>query len=253
MFLRKNADSLFYLPIILILIAGSAVAATAQKHTQDGDTILGFGILSRLPGLWNGPVSTTTPAGSFDNWYVDFRPVSPGQVSQYSTLDAQTLNYLSFFIVEHDNRLKISMHTEGVFEHMSESIYFTFENDPNSSSSQPFVGNVTVNIAIGKDLNVERDHELFLLLTTESLFEGLKYKKENLKYISKYVYLPVGTESYTFNNVHPGRYFLYSYNDINGDKRHLSGDYMSSDLNNVFTLQAKGNVEVDTTIDFLIP
>lgn len=141
----------------------------------------------------------------------------------------------------------------GVFKHMSESIYFTFENDPYSSSSQPFVGNVTVNIAIDKNLNVERDHELFLLLTTESLFEGLKYKKENLKYISKYAYLPIGTESYTFNNVHPGRYYLYSYNDINGDKRHLSGDYMSSDLNNFFILPAKGAVEVDTTIDFVLP
>jgi len=136
---------------------------------------------------------------------------------------------------------------------MSESIYYSFENDPYSSSSQSFVGNVTVNLTIDKNLKVKRDNELFLLLTTESLFEGLKYKKENLKYISNYVYLPVGTESYTFNNVHPGRYFLYSYNDINGDKRHLSGDYMSSDLNNLFTLPAKGNVEVDTTIDFLIP
>ena len=95
---------------------------------------------------------------------------------------------------------------------MSESIYYSFENDPYSSSSQSFVGNVTVNLTIDKNLKVKRDHELFLLLTTESLFEGLKCKKE-----------------------------------------HLSGDYMSSDLNNLFTLTANGNVEVDTTIDFVIP
>lgn len=38
-----------------------------------------------------------------------------------------------------------------------------------------------------------------------------------------------------FHN-HTGCHYLYSYNDVNGDRRHLSGDYMSSDLNNVFTL-----------------
>ena len=317
-----------------------------------GDSeVLGFGILSQLPSLWQGPVSTTTPAGSFDDWYVDFRPVSPGQVSQYSTLDARTINYLSFFIVKHEGQLKVAMRTEGVFQNkgcvtyevieavdepgaryrfsdfrsgderayteftfpgddrlvmevytnkfnrvsplevhstwravrgdskaaasavshfdfpqavmvkdftnafanMSESIYYTFENDPYPSDSQPYVGNVTVNIAVDKDLTVEDDHELFLLLTTESLFNGLKYDQENLKFISKYVYLSVGAKSYTFTHVHPGTYYLYSYNDIDGDKRHLRGDYMSSDLSNSFILPPEGEVTVDTTIDFVIP
>ncbi|HUV07734.1 MAG TPA: hypothetical protein VMX75_08375 [Spirochaetia bacterium] len=338
----------------------SHVTETVQKDNEKGsqtydagkeNNILGFGLLSRLPGLWNGPVSSTTPAGSFAVWYVDFRPVSPGQISQYSTLDSRTLNYISFFIVKHDNQLKIALRTEGIFQNkgcvtyevldrvresegyyrfsyfqagekrayteftflnndkfimevytnkfnkvyplqlhsrwearrgdrkaasgavshfsfpqpvmiknfsdvfrnLTESIYFSTENDPYDSSSQPFVGNVTVNISIDKDLKVESNHELFLLLTTESLFEGLRYTRENLKYISKYVYLPVSTKSYTFNNVHPGKYYLYSYNDINRDKKHLRGDYMSSDLNNVFTLQANGNGTVDTKIDFVIP
>ncbi|UCB45112.1 MAG: hypothetical protein JSV25_12970 [Spirochaetota bacterium] len=302
-------------------------------YADNSTEVVGFGILSRLPGLWNGPVYSSTPAGSFDKWYVDFRPVSPGQVSQYSTIDADTVNYLSFFIVKHDNQLKVAMRTEGVFQnkgcvtyevidrvresegyyrffdfqagdkrayteftfkddefimevytnkfntvsplqqhsrwvaklgnrnaaldavshfnfpqsvmvkdfsnvfnHMSESIYFTFENDPYSSLSQPYVGNVTVNILVDKGLKVENDHEFFLLLATESLFKGLKYDIENLKYISKYVFLPVNIKSYTFNNVHPGKYYLYSYNDINNDKRHLDGEksvlkYYHSHLN----------------------
>lgn len=104
-----------------------------------------------------------------------------------------------------------------------------------------------------EELIIERNHELFLLLTTESLFEGLKYKKENMKCISRYVFLPINTRSYTFNNVHPGTYFLYSYNDINNDKKYLSGDYMSSNINNVFTLQANSHVTINTKIDFLIP
>ena len=88
----------------------------APKADQEEEGVLRFGILGRLPGLWHGTVSTTTPAGSFDNWYVYFRPVSAGQVSQYSTLDARTINYISFFIVRHEGRLKVALRTEGVFD-----------------------------------------------------------------------------------------------------------------------------------------
>lgn len=328
---------------------GVSTAGAAAESGEEGG-VMGFGILRRLPGLWNGPVSTTTPAGSFPEWYVDFRPVSPGQISQYSRLDAQTINYLSFFVVKHDGRLKIAMRTEGVFQNKgcvtyevvdtvresegyyrfsdfqtgdnraytaftfrddafvmevytnkfnkvspleihtrweaklgdrtaageavsdlnfpqpmvvkdfstvfkdrSESIYYDLSKDPYKSAEQPYVGEVTVNISIDEKLKTKASDELFLLLTTESLFDGLRYEKENLKYISKYVYLPVGTRSYTFTHVHPGRYYLYSYNDVNGDKRHLKDDWMSSDLNNLLSLSPEGHVTVDTVIDFVLP
>jgi hypothetical protein len=139
------------------------------------------------------------------------------------------------------------------FLDMSESIYFTFERDPYPSASQPYVGTITVDITIDESLQVNPDHELFLLLTTESLFDGLNYIKDNLKYISKYVYLPPGTETYTFTHVHPGTYYLYSYNDVNGDKRHLKDDYMSSNLENVINLKPEGTAKVKTIIDFVIP
>ena len=115
------------------------------------------------------------------------------------------------------------------------------------------MGSVTVDIALDDGLQVEEHHELFLLLTTESLFEGLKYIEENMKYVSRYVFLPVGTKTYTFRNVHPGTYYLYSYNDIHNDKRHKHGDYMSSNIHNSFTLAPRGHVKVDTEIDFIIP
>jgi len=140
-----------------------------------------------------------------------------------------------------------------VFKNMTESIYFSMENDPYKSESQPYVGSATINFSISKNLKIRKKHELFILLTTESLFDGLKYKKENNKYFSKYLYLPIGTESYTINNVHPGKYYVYSYVDINNDKKHLKGDYMSSDLNNVITVPKNDNVVVNTIIDFIIP
>jgi hypothetical protein len=74
-----------------------------------------------------------------------------------------------------------------------------------------------------------------------------------MRYASKYVFLPPGTRSYTFTNVHPGTYYIYSYNDVDGDRHHLSGDYMCSDVYNNFTLPPEGSVEVDTTIDIVIP
>ena len=330
--------------------AGDAPAPRARVMNGEDEAVMGFGILRRIAGLWHGPVSTTTPAGSFDSWYVDFRPVSPGQISQYSTLDAETVNYMSLFIVRHEGRLKVALRTEGVFQgqgcvtyevidtvresegyyrfsdfqagddrayteftfadeeflmevytnrfnrvspleihcrwraklgdrgaaaqavsrfdfpqsyvvkdfsstfrHRSESIYFDLESDPYPSVEQPHVGEVTVNVVIDDKLQTGSDDELFLLLTTEPLFEGLRYEQERLKYISKYVFLPAGTRSHTFTHVHPGRYHLYAYNDIDGDRRHLSGDYMSSDVDNTFDLAPEGRITVDAVIDFVIP
>jgi len=343
---RRNLVILFIFPAIAILMQFTLPSSVDTSENE----VLGYGFLKRIPGMWHGPVSTTTPAGNFPEWYVDFRPISAGQVSQFSMLDSQTINNLSFFIVKHNEQLKVAMRTEGcfnkeccvtyevmdsvdeekafyrfsdfqsgakrayteftfmkneflmevytnkfnkekklllhsrwktklgdkksaakaiahfnypkpnmikdfsdVFKNMKESIYYTFENDPYSSASQPYVGSVTVDIKISDELKVKKNDELFVLLTTESLFEGLKFKKENYKYFSKYVYLPIGTKTYTLRNVHPGKYYVYSYNDINQDKKHKSGDYMSSDLNNIITVPENGNVKVKTIIDFVIP
>jgi hypothetical protein len=331
----------------IIIFFGVFTACFCQ---QNSNNILGFGILNRLPGQWCGPVSSSTSAGSFDKWYVDFRPVSAGQVTQYSMLDSQTVNITSFLIVKFNGQLKVAMRTEGcfaqkccvtyevmdsvneasgyyrfsdfqsgkkraytvftfkedqyvmevytnkfnkvdplqlhsrfeaklagrkaaeeaisnfnypqpvmikdftdVFKNMTESIYFDLSNDPYNSSSQPYVGNITVNITIDPTLKTKKTDELCILLTTEPLFTGIKYDPDNLKYLSKYVYLPVGTKTYTIKNVHPGKYYIYSYNDINNDKKHKSGDYMSSNVNTVFTLPANGKITVNTKIDLIIP
>jgi hypothetical protein len=317
----------------------------------EGDSgIMGFGFLRRIPGLWHGPVTTTTPAGSFPDWYVDFRPISPSQVGQYSTLDQDTVNFISFFVVRHGGKMKIAMRTEGIFQNkgcvtyevldeadeekgyyrfsdfqtgsnraytefffkgdrmtvdtytnrfntvsplelhsrwkavlgdresvmdavhhfgypqpevvkdfsnafkdMSESIYFTFERDPYPAEQLPYLGELQVNLTIDESLRVEPDHELFVLLCTKSLFEGYRYEPENWKYFSRYVFLPPDVRTYTFENVHPGEYFIYSYNDTNGDKRHLSGDYMSSVWSHSVVVVPEQTTTVETRIDLLIP
>jgi hypothetical protein len=312
--------------------------------------VFGYGFLSKIIGLWNGKVFSSTSAGSFDKWYVDFRPVSSSQVSQYSMLDSNTVNITGFFVVRYNNRLAIAQRTEGCFQdkccvtyeimdsvneasgfyrfadfisgtqrayttykftkdsytmevytnkfnrspvlklhskfeavltsrdaardaineykfpqpkpvkdftgifgNMKESIYFNLDEDPYGAASQPPMGTVTVNISIDPSLKTSKTDELCLLRTTEPMFEGLKYNPEKLNYLSKYIYLPVGTKSYTIRNVHAGKYYLYSYDDINGDKLHKKGDYMSSSLNSSFTVPANGKVVVDTKIDLAIP
>lgn len=343
----KKINLAVYLFFIVIPVLMQFHTPNSVNHEND---VLGYGFLKRIPGLWSGPVSTTTPAGNFPAWYVDFRPISAGEVAQFSMLDSQTINNLSFFIVKHKKQLKVAMRTEGcfnqkccvtyevmdsvdekkayyrfsdfqkgakrayteftfkknefvmevytnkfnkekkmclhsrwkaklgdkkaaepaiqhfnypqplmikdfsdVFKNMQESIYYTFETDPHPTSELTYTGTVTVDIEISEKLKTKKNNELFVLLTTESLFEGLKFKKENYKFFSKYVYLPIGTKTYTLKNVHPGKYYVYSYNDINQDKLHKSGDYMSADLNNVITVPPNGNTKVKTVIDFVIP
>ncbi len=332
----------------------------AESGGKEGG-VLGFGFLKRIPGLWNGPIVSATPAGNIEAWYVDFRPIGPGQVSEYSTysfrafnakggFEEKTLNYISFFIVKHDGALKVAMRTEGaalgkkcityevmdtareaegyyrfsdfqigdvraytefrfkgdevtmsvytsrfnqvhpaqlhsqwtarcadrkaaaeairqfgfpqpvmvrdfsgVFKDRFDCVFFSDENDPYAGGAQPYVGTVTVDVSLDKALKTNDGCELFLLLTTESLFDGLRYDKEKLKYASRYVYLPIGTKKFTFNFIHPGKYYVYSYCDVNGDRKHSSGDYMSSDVNNVIALEREGNATVGTKIDLVIP
>jgi YVTN family beta-propeller protein len=324
---------------------------SVKDNAKDSTTVLGIDFLCKIVGLWNGPVTSSTPAGSFDNWYVDFRPVSSGQVSQYTAFDTSAINYTSFFIVKHKGQLKLAMRTQGVFDNkacvtyevldsvneakgyyrfsdfqsgikraytefrfknndefvmevytnkfntvtpvqlhskwqaklasrkasadavtyfnfpkpvmvkdftavfknMTESIYYTFENDPYPSSPQPYVGSVTVNISTEKKIKMKNIESLCLLLTTEPLFDGLKYESDNLKYTSKYVFLPAKLKSFTIKNVHPGKYYLYSFVYKNSDKKLVSGDYMSSSNSNAITVKPNNNTEAETKIDYVIP
>jgi len=342
---------LFFLTSILSCCFTFCQANFVSTDELESEEVLGMGILSRLPGLWNGPVMSNTPAGSFPTWYVDFRPVLPGQISQYSSLDAETINYLSFFIVKHENKLKVAIRTEGVFQNkgcvtyevidsvnenegyyrfsdfqsgvrraytefkftgedsfvmdvyttrfntvspldlhskweakcfdrtsaqkpieyfefpqavmvkdfsdvfsgMFESIYYTFENDPYNSSYQPFVGTVNCQIEIDTKIKTKSTDELCIMLTTESIYQDGKYKPERLQYLSRIVYLAVGTKSITLKNIHPGNYYVYSFIDTNGDKKHTSGEYMSSNLENIIYVLPESHTVTTTTIDFVIP
>ena len=345
----KNKKSLLIYPLIAIACT-IFLSINCKRDKEIKNEVFGYEFLKKIPGLWHGPVTSTTPAGSFPNWYVDFRPVSEAQISQFSLLDTNTINNISFFIVKHQNKLKVAMRTEGcfknqccvtyevmdsvvdannyyrfsdfvkgtkractefrfttegmvmkvftnkfntvyplaphstftatlgsrdnaaeatahfnypqpimvkdfsnVFDGMSESIFFDFEHDPYSSVTQPYVGSVTVNITINSSLVTSANDEVFLMFTTQPLFNGYTYISDNLKYISKYVYLSRNTVQYKIRNIHPGKYYLFSLIDRNHDGQYLSGDYMSSNFTNSFTVTENQNITTNTTIDYIIP
>ena len=82
---------------------------------NSGSDVKGYGILSRLPGIWNGPVSSSTALGSYPEWIVDFRPVSAAQVSAKNELDSLNNILMGFFIVKHNNEYKMAFRNGGGF------------------------------------------------------------------------------------------------------------------------------------------
>ncbi|UKN01057.1 hypothetical protein K6119_15105 [Paracrocinitomix mangrovi] len=81
----------------------------------DSSTVMGYSIMSKLPGIWNGPVTSTTALGSYPEWIVDFRPISAAQVSAKNELDSLNDIFMSYFIVKHDGAYKIAFRNGGGF------------------------------------------------------------------------------------------------------------------------------------------
>ncbi|MCF8465028.1 MAG: hypothetical protein K9G41_09310 [Flavobacteriales bacterium] len=94
----------------------------------------GFGILAKVPGIWNGPVTSPTPLGSFPEWIVDFRPISGGQVSAKNELDSLNDIFMSFFIVKHDCAYKMGFRNGGSFSGYKRNSYMVIDSVYESAS-----------------------------------------------------------------------------------------------------------------------
>ncbi len=82
---------------------------------SSSSSVQGFGILAKLPGIWNGSVYSPTPLGSYPEWIVDFRPISASQVSAKNELDSINDIFMSFFIVKYDCEYKVAFRNGGGF------------------------------------------------------------------------------------------------------------------------------------------
>ncbi|MBS1624039.1 MAG: hypothetical protein JST83_08480 [Bacteroidetes bacterium] len=92
----------------------SITASTAVK---------GYGLLSRISGIWDGPVTSTTALGGYPEWIVDFRPISGGQVSAKNELDTMNDIFMSFFIVYDSSEYKLCFRNGGSFAGMKRVSY----------------------------------------------------------------------------------------------------------------------------------
>ena len=317
--------------------------------------VLGFGILNKLKGIWNGPVTSTTPLGGYPEWIVDFRPISENQISAKNELDTLNDIHMSFFIAKYNNAYKVAFRNGGTFNGMQRVSYFlvdsvsetptqayykfveiikgqnrayttvlfkndsliiksftnkyntltsasphmtwrsklqdttaylpavsnfafpkktltkdfssTFINqteaifyatsgpavgDPYTESMQPYLGKTIVNYTFGSGFNPIPSKKVFLVVTTQPLINGITLNLANLKTRSRYVIVSSSDNSFTFNYMHPGTYYVYALYDNDGNNTFSSGDGFSLS-NTVFNLTNQGTTTVATQINFTIP
>lgn len=114
---------------------------TATPSTGDigpissGSEVTGYGILSHLPGIWNGPVASSTALGSYPEWIVDFRPISAAQVSAKNELDSVNNIFMSFFIVKHNNAYKMAFRNGGGFAGLQRTAYAVIDSVSESTNN----------------------------------------------------------------------------------------------------------------------
>ncbi|MCS6818894.1 MAG: hypothetical protein RMJ53_01750 [Chitinophagales bacterium] len=348
---------------IILLLALIAAAGCKDKNNNNNNNIpnppigpdtevKGYGLLSRLSGIWSGNIESNTALGNFPDYTVDYRPVSPAQVSAKNEMDSLNDLFMSFFITRYDGKYLLAFRNGGsfagmqrisylmidsvsessntafyrfkdfvkgtsrtyadltfrndsllmfvytnkyntsptpvmhfkwygavrdrttaqqaiskfsfpkkqlakdlsdAFKNKNESIFYNAAEDVYKETDHPYLGRTRVNVSYGSSLTPDPSKKVFLIITTQPLFNGFVPNLANLKYRSRYVVLKGNTAGYNFNYMHPGEYYIYALYDSDGNFTFNSGDYISSNLNQSFTLGEKEDKTVSVKIDFRIP
>lgn len=91
--------------------------APEQPNTNEPslNDIVGFGVLNKVKGIWNGSITSSTSLGNMPIWIVDFRPISENQISSKNELDNANDIFMSLFVVKHNNQYKIAFRNGGFF------------------------------------------------------------------------------------------------------------------------------------------
>lgn len=95
---------------------------------DQGTNVIGYSILEKLPGIWNGPVTSPTPLGSFPEFIVDFRPIAGAQVSAKNELDSVNDIFMSFFIAKHAGEYKMAFRNGGGFAGQVRTSYMLIDS-----------------------------------------------------------------------------------------------------------------------------
>ena len=113
---------------------GSCIYPDSIPPISESSNVEGFNILAKVAGIWNGPVSSPTPLGGFSQWIVDFRPISPSQISAKNELDSLNDIFMSFFIVKYDNAYKVAFRNGGGFDGNVRNSYMIIDSISESES-----------------------------------------------------------------------------------------------------------------------
>lgn len=111
---------------IFLLIISLILACDKNTNSPDGPdkpepvltdstTVFGYGILERLPGIWDGAVTSGTRLGSYPEWIVDFRPISSSHVSGKAELDTVNEIFMSVFLTRYDGEYLMAFRNGGGF------------------------------------------------------------------------------------------------------------------------------------------
>jgi len=107
---------------------------TQPNPLADISNTYGFGVLDRVKGIWNGPVTSTTPLGGYPEWIVDFRPISESQISAKNELDTLNDIHMSFFIAKYNDEFRVCFRNGGSFAGQTRVSYFLADSVSETSS-----------------------------------------------------------------------------------------------------------------------
>ena len=327
-------------------------APTPSNPLSDINNTVGFGLLTKVEGIWNGPVTSTTPLGGYPEWIVDFRPISENQISAKNELDTLNDIHMSFFVAKYNNEYRVCFRNGGsfggqtrvsyflcdsvsetssesyyrfaeilkgrsraynevifrndslymktytnhyntleiptlhmtwsaklkdnssstaaishfdfpkktltkdfssTFDGQTEAVYYSIGGgDPYTENQQPYLGKATINYTYASGYVPNSSKKTILIVTTQPLISGFSINTVNLKYRSRYVILSATDQSFVFNYMHPGTYYIYAMYDADGNNNFSSGDWASS-ANTTFTLASEGTTTANVQINFTIP
>lgn len=355
--LLKNLFNLVLLFSVIGLVSCKKDKTPEEEPTSSSpyssiQNTYGFNLLNKIKGIWNGPVTSTTPLGGYPEWIVDFRPISENQISAKNELDTLNDIYMSFFIAKYNNEYRLAFRNGGSFggqtrvayflvdsvsetsshsyyrfseiiigknraytevlfkddsliissftnhyntqptatPHMTwraklqdntscqaavdnfsfpkktltkdftntfngqaEAIYYSLTGgDPYPETDQPYLGKAIINYSFLGTYTPNPATKVFLIITTQPLISGINFNSANLKYRSRYVILDADDDSYTFNYMHPGTYYLYALYDEDGNGTASSGDWFSA-TNTTFSVGSLQTISASTVINFTIP
>ena len=138
------------------------------------------------------------------------------------------------------------------FGGLTETVFYGTGSEPYPENVQPYLGQSTISYSYGGAYTPVVGKKVFIIITTQPLISGMTVNVANLKYRSRYVILDALDNSFAFNYMHPGNYYLYALYDNDGNNTYSSGDWVST-TNTAFVLGPLGTTSASTVINFTIP